>query len=217
MTKALSIQRGAVSTRLMMGVIASAIGLAATPGLAKERNFKNHPGYVDGSAFAKLAEDAETLIEVSINGVLLRTIANSLGQENEELGDLLSGIVSISAVVMEDGSRQDDAIDLAAEIAEDLENDGWERIARVRDGDDNVTIMVLVSEDDDTIAGITVMVSEKGGHVVFANIAGSIDLGAIAKLSGGLNIPGLEHLAGADFHKAVKVRKGSKKKRHHRE
>jgi len=196
-------------------ITALAVAAVASPVLAGDGDHKRHRGYVDGSAFAELANDDSTLIEVSIDGALLKTVAAALGEENKEIGEFLGGIVSISAVVVED-ARDDNGtvVSLAAKIADDLKEDGWEQIARVRQ--DGEGVMVLVLRDDkneDLLAGVTVMVSEDADNMVFANIAGRIDLGMVAKLATGLGVPGLEELGKLDLGDAVKTTKGKKRSR----
>jgi len=69
----------------------------------------------------------------------------------------------------------------------------WEVLTRIRNGESNVTVLVL--NDEESIQGLVVLVADAGGHeVVFANIAGTIDLAAIAKLGESLEIPGLDQV-----------------------
>jgi hypothetical protein len=74
-----------------------------------------------------------------------------------------------------------------------LLNDGWERVARIRDEDTEVKVLVL--NDDEAIHGLVVMVADHDeGEMVFANIAGVIDLAAISAIGQSLDIPGLQNL-----------------------
>ncbi len=200
-------------------VAATVVGMASASALARDGDHKRHRGYVDGSAFAALASEDGTLIEVSINGPLLKTVASALGEENEEIAGFLGGIVSISAVVIEDADDDDgDARAMAAKIADDLKEDGWDQVARVREGDESVTVLVLLDDKHEgSLAGITVMVSEGEGEIVFANIAGRIDLSLVGKFAHGFGLPGLDQLVGMDLEDAVKKSKGNgkRKKRDH--
>lgn len=192
--------------------IAAAISVTTSPVMARHGDKEDHRGYVDGSAFAELAGDEGTLIEVSISGALLKTVAAAMTQDNEALGSLLGGIVSINAVVVEDADNKDgSAAKMANDIAGDLKKDGWDQVARVREHGENVTVMVLLDDKHEgSLAGITVMVVESGGSIVFANIAGQIDLSIVSKLAQGLSIPGLEQLANLDLGDAIKKSKGKK-------
>ena len=193
------------------------MGLSSLSAVARDKDHKDHPGYVDGSAFAELAGDDSTLIEVSIHGALLKTVASALAHahENEAIAEFIGGIISIHAVVVEDSDDDDgDAGKIAAEIAGELKKNGWDQVAKVREDGESVTVLILLDdENDDSLAGITVMVSESGGKIVFANIAGRINLSIVGKLSKGLDIPGLHHLANLDLGDSVKKTKVRKHKR----
>ena len=70
---------------------------------------------------------------------------------------------------------------------------GWIRLAKIKDGSEQVSVLIL--SDDEAIHGLTVMVSDTGdGSFVFANVVGSIDLAAIQRLGEQMNIPGLDQL-----------------------
>jgi hypothetical protein len=70
----------------------------------------------------------------------------------------------------------------------------WVRLAKVRDGSEQVSVLIL--NDETSIRGLTVMVSDSGpgGSFVFANVAGLIDLAAIQRLGEQMNIPGLDQI-----------------------
>ena len=65
---------------------------------------------------------------------------------------------------------------------------------------------VLILYDDSAIDGLTVMVGE-GKELVFANIAGRIDLELIGRLATKLNVPGLEELTGGHWKSDRKKRR----------
>ncbi len=215
MMKGRNMRRGIALWPALWMVTALVVGVATSPVVAGDGDHKRHRGYVDGSAFAKLANEDSTLIEVSINGPLLRTVAAALAKENEGIGEFLGGIVSISAVVVEDADDDNGSMaSIAAKIAEDLKEDGWEQIARVRERGEGVTVLVLLDDkNEDSLAGVTVMVNEDDDNMVFANIAGRINLSMVAKLAAGLGVPGLEELSNLDLGDAVKKSKGKKRDR----
>ena len=157
---------------------AALIMLALAPPASAQRRTRDadrHPGYVDGSAFAELAGEDDNVIEISISGSLLKVLSSAISAKNEELGDILSGIVSISAVVVELGDGNGDkAARLARSTAKELIGDGWDQLVRVQQkGDANV--LVLAHHDDEEIDGLVVLVVEGDDQVVFANIAGTLD------------------------------------------
>lgn len=201
--------------RLGCGLSAALIVLTLiTPASAqrqrRSRDAARHPGFVDGSAFAELADDDDNVIEISIQGALLKMLTSAISEKNKELGEVLSGIVSINAVVVElDDESGDKAVRLARSTAEELKDDGWEQIIHVRQkGDANVA--VLAHHDDDDIDGLVVLVVEGDDQVVFANIAGTIDLAGLAKIGMNFDVAGLEQLSEEIMKQAV--RKTGKKK-----
>ena len=190
-------------TGLAVVAVVGNVGLAD----ASASEPSKHRGYVDGSVFAELAEEDDKLIEVTIRGPLLKIAAKAISSEDKGLGEFLDQIVSINAVVVETEENASRVADLIGEMSKRLEDLDWERLARIREDDTNVAVYVLY--DDEIIDGITVLVSEDN-EVVFANIAGRIDLALIGNLGSKLNIPGLEALAGMDWEQETK----SKRKRH---
>ena len=202
-------------TRLACGLSAALIVLMlVTPASAqrRSRDAARHPGFVDGSAFAELADDDDNVIEISIQGALLKMLSGAISEKNEELGDVLSGIVSINAVVVELGDNSaDKAVRLARSTAEKLKDDGWEQIIRVRQKDD-ANVVVLAHHDDDEIDGLVVLVVEADDQLVFANIAGTIDLASLARIGMNFDLAGFDQISDEIMKQAVR-QKGKKKSR----
>lgn len=202
------------SRRTMIVAVALVVQMGAASVWATDRDRSRHRGYVDGSEVAELANDGDELIEVSIRGPLLRMVSEAIGQESEEMAGFIGQIVSISAVVVElDEDDDGRARAVARDMTEGLENKGWEKLARVREDDMSVTVLVLFDDEGEELEGLTVLVFERGDQFVFANIAGRIDLGLIGKLGLQLGIPGLKELTGGVFKPDVKKHKKYKKKR----
>lgn len=149
------------------------------------------PGYVDGAEFAKLAHEDSGLIQVSVHGPLLRAIASGFSSSEPDLSKLLGGLESVSAVVA-DASDRAKALKTIQETAGRLEEWGWERIAFVRNEGEHVN--VYIRSDEKVIDGLVVMVLDKKGKAVFANIAGVIDLAKIASIGNAMDIPGLDRI-----------------------
>ena len=60
---------------------------------------------------------------------------------------------------------------------------------------EDADIRVLVLNDETSLSGLVVMVLERSeGELIFANVAGLLDLEAIQKLGDKMNIPGLSDL-----------------------
>jgi hypothetical protein len=78
-----------------------------------------------------------------------------------------------------------------------LTSKGWERIARIQDEGAQIKILVLLNEDEETISGLIVMVLDADDDepvLVFANVAGVIDLAALEELGEAFDVPGLEDI-----------------------
>ena len=163
------------------------IGLALSPVLAADKG----PGYVDPDTFIRIAGDDRVLVQVSISEALLRMITRS----DPDLKRVAGGLKSIEAVVL-DLSRNGAAEDAHAALL-DTENrmlrDGWERLVLVREDDGEVRILIL--PQDDKIQGLTVLIVNRGdGTMIFANIAGSVDLASLEELGDVFDIPGLDEI-----------------------
>jgi hypothetical protein len=154
--------------------------------------FEKHPGYVDCSMLQGLGGDDAGSVEVTLHGALLKALLSV----DPELKQLAGGLQSIHAVVVDLGQDRADLFEkgraqlLRAEKS--LVGRGWERITKIQDSGANVSVLVL--SDEEKIDGLVVLVAGEDGELVCANIAGDVDLAAIAKLGEKLDIPGLDDL-----------------------
>lgn len=195
-------------------IVMTAFSVGSAPAGERDRS----PGYVDGSEFAELADDDANLIEVSIGSSLLKPLARGIAEKDENAAKLLGGLESIQAVIVEVGERgAERAKSMINEMTADLSRRGWERVARVRESNESVSVLLLL--DDDAIVGITVMVMDgegDGSEVVFVNVAGNIDLEMIGAFSGNFGLPGLAALSEIDWDDFDLENKKSSKKRRSR-
>ena len=170
--------------------------LAAGASPARAADPPTLPGYVDGKGFASLATEQSELVQISIGGQLLKAIAGSFAQEDPGLAKLLGQIESVQAVVVGfggDGERAARAEKLVGEMRERLGRDGWETLAQIQDKGSRVTVQVRSGEIG--VNGLVVLVLDRNqGKVVFANLAGLIDLAKIAAVGKGLKVPGLDQV-----------------------
>ena len=175
--------------------LALALALAAPPAGAAERGDKAAvPGFVDGTRLAELAGDDAVSVEITLGKSLLKPILRA----DPELEKLAGGLESIYALVLEieSPSVAEQVVREVREIESRLVARGWERVARVREKDEEVKVLVLV-KDEQTYDGLVVLVvdrSEDAAQVVFANIAGKIDLAAIERLGETIDVPGLSDI-----------------------
>lgn len=150
------------------------------------------PGVVDCSIFKDIAGEDAVLIEVTLSGSLLKLF----GAWDEELKEMVAGLESIHAVIL-DVSELDlpdirsRASDTVRSLEKQLRKRGWERLAYIRDEDATVTVMLL--SDEERVEGLVVMIAGEE-EIVCANIAGVIDLAKLEELGEALDLPGLEDL-----------------------
>lgn len=171
------------TTTLLAGLVLIA---GSPPSLADGRGAT---GLLDGTELIDLLGEDALKVEISIHKSLLQL----LGRGDQEVGRLVSGLDSIHAVVfdLEGSGLNDEVRDTMAAIDRRLRKDGWERLAMVREGGSRAS--VLVRNTDQSIDGLIVMVVD-GSEVVFASIAGHIDLEKIRELGDQLDVPGLDEL-----------------------
>lgn len=174
--------------------------LTVSAALAADPDARKLPGFVDGSAFADLATEDSSLVEVNLGKSLLRALARSgdEGNTHTEENSIFRQLDSIQAYIVElekDPARTARAEKMVKDIETRLLGAGWESLARVREKDERV--VVLVRNNDETIDGLTVLVFDRGeSEVVFVNIAGKIDLAKLGEVSAKLDIPGLDAVGG---------------------
>jgi hypothetical protein len=173
--------------------LVAALLLACAPALAQAKSLRQVPGYVDGSALLELAGEDNLRLEVSISGTLLKTLTTW----DPELHELTAGLHSIHAVVIdvEDPEVAARAKKAMRRTQSELQSRGWERVALVREEDSEIHVHVL--SDEKAIQGLVVMIvdsSEDEPAIIFANVAGTVDLAAIQRIGEGFGVPGLSDL-----------------------
>lgn len=190
--------RGRCGRRLMLS--ASLAACLTAPAWSADPVLSKLPGYVDGSAFVELAGADAVSIEISLHGALLR----ALSKFDPEVAPSIRGLESIHAVIidLEVGQTTPGRASVSpAKWAEAigamegrLRTAGWERMARMRERESDVQILVL--NDAEVIRGLVVLVLDRAeGKLVFTNVAGVLDMAALQKLGERLDLPGLDSLA----------------------
>ena len=166
--------------RMILAVAAVAVVPLA---LAADNSIEEHPGFVDFSSLTAIT-NVEPTVEISLKAPLLRMVTNLIRAEDEQAADFVSKLMRVTVNVFES-----DAIDVSeiaqsmSTIAEDLDEQGWERVVRVRENPEHVDIYMRVSDDAELIHGIAIMVAEPG-DTVMVNIVGEIsgdDLSALGR------------------------------------
>jgi len=142
--------------------------------------------------------DEEPKIEVTLKGALLRMGARAAEAEDPEAAAMMRDIKGIyvrgypvNGRSMEDVGRK------MATISRNLKSDGWDVITRVRDKESNVYVMVKEGSKEDVV-GMLVMVLDMDDDepmAMFVNIDGKVDPDKIERLTGNLNINGMEYFS----------------------
>ncbi|MDD9889439.1 MAG: DUF4252 domain-containing protein [Gammaproteobacteria bacterium] len=141
----------------------------------------DHPGYVDFSVLTAIA-NIEPTVEVSLKAPLLNMVTNLIRSEDEEAADFISKLLRVTVNVFESSAIDVGEISSSMnEIAENLDDQGWDRVVRVREDPEHVDIYFRLSEDASVIYGIAIMVAEPG-DTVLVNIVGDISTDDIAAL-----------------------------------
>ncbi len=173
-------------------LLSAVLVAAALPASARQRP-EGDPGYVDPTRIEELVRSEATL-EVNLSGSLLRMVAEAAREDDRGLYDLLSKIRGL--YVRGYTLTGDDAAAISArfnDVARSLSASGWERVVRVREGDE--TVHVLVKALDDRIQGLAVLVSSPGeNETVFVNIVGEIRPEEIGRIGRRFRIEAIDNL-----------------------
>lgn len=149
--------------------------------MAADNAVESHPGYVDFTRLTQIAA-TEPTVEISLKAPLLNMITNLIRSEDEEAADFISKLLRVTVNVFEsDNIDVDEVAASMSTMADDLDQQGWERVVRVREEDNHVDIYFRVADSADVIYGIAIMVAEPG-ETVLVNIVGDISTDDISAL-----------------------------------
>lgn len=162
--------------------------------LAQQKDYSGEAGYIDFGNLEEL-ESGNRVVDVFLEGNLLRLVGKFAENEDVELSDVISKLKLIKAKMLEvtrDNEKQLQARVL--EIENSLKKNNWNMLVRIRDYDEHVNVY-LKSSGDDLIEGLAVT-SINGDEATFVNIVGDINLETIGRLSSKFDIPALDRLNG---------------------
>jgi hypothetical protein len=193
-------------TLLRASALAAATLLAGSAALAAPAKPSSHPGFLTLQPFLDLASPDDDVTEVNVGPDMLGSLCTGLTEP--EAKKFMCGIVGVHAVVIgltgdSVTPRLDRARRLVQETTKRLQDSGWEAIVRVKEKTSTVSVLTKSAGTEGKIHGLAVLVVETDEHepqVVFANIAGTLDLSQLSRLSSGsglhLDIPGLDQIGG---------------------
>lgn len=155
-------------------------------------------GYVDEAMFRALVDDNQDVVEVNLDGAILQALAKSGGSDHDarDTKDLFAKLKSIHAVIGTVKGPAEGALELVQKTDKKLSSAGWQRVTRISDA--TSTISVLTHTVSDKVDGLVVLIFDtKDKELVFANLAGEIDVTQLGEIGKRLNVPGLDQVPGA--------------------
>jgi len=152
-------------------------------------------GYVDGSAFRELIDEDKEVVEVNLDGAILQAIAAKKDESGEDAKDLFGKLKSIHAVIGTVKGSTGNAMSMVQQLDRKLGTEGWQRITRIKD--ETSWVSVLTHTTGEKIDGLVAIIFDTGDReLVFANLAGEVDLDKIGEIGDRLHIGGLDQLPG---------------------
>ncbi|HEX4822753.1 MAG TPA: DUF4252 domain-containing protein [Candidatus Polarisedimenticolaceae bacterium] len=169
--------------------------LAAASFAHAESPASSSAGYVDVNAFRALIDENAEVVEVNLEGAILQAMANSKDGDDPGSKDLFSKLKAIHAVIGTVKGPASEALALVKKTDEKLAAAGWQRIARIKD--ESSTVSVLTHTTGEKIDGLVALIFDTDDkEIVFANLAGEIDLNRIGEIGEKLHVPGLNGVPG---------------------
>jgi hypothetical protein len=170
----------------------------ATPAARAETSVATSGGYVDGAMFRALVDDAQDIVEINLDGAILQALAKN-GHDDRDKGDtkdLFAKLKSIHAVIGTVRGPAEAARALVQKTDQKLVAAGWQRVTRMTDA--TSMISVLTHTVADKVDGLVALIFDsEDKELVFANLAGEIDITQLGEIGERLNVPGIDQVPGA--------------------
>jgi Domain of unknown function (DUF4252) len=174
--------------------LCSALSIAAATAQAQD------PAKIDMSHLDKFADRADKVIDVTVDGQLLRLAASFLNEKRSpdegKIKELILGLKGVFVKRFEFEKEGEYTMGDVESIRSQLNAPGWSRVANVRSKREGNYDVVIMSEGS-VIRGLAVLAAEAKAFTV-VNIVGPIDLAKLSELEGKFGIPhfGLEQIPG---------------------
>jgi hypothetical protein len=180
-------------TRRVLGIVTLAV-LATGVAMAVDPETAKLPGYVDGAPFLELASEDGELVEISLSRTVLGMFCGTAGEGDPDVSGVACGLEWIGAVVVgigDESANGNEARKLVERTEETLLGRGWERLAKFQEKGEVFKVLMLPSGR--RVLGLVVLGVEED-EIIFANVAGDIDMAELRKFGDKMEIPGLEGL-----------------------
>jgi hypothetical protein len=155
-------------------------------------------GYVDGSMFRAIVDEDQDVVEVNLDGAILQALAKSKSEDHDpdDAKDLFAKLKSIHAVIGTVKGPAAEALALVKRTDQKLVAAGWQRVTRITDATSTVTVLTHTAAGH--IDGLVALIFDSDDkELVFANLAGEIDVTKLGEIGERLNVPGLDQVPGA--------------------
>ena len=185
------LRRTALAVLVVLGTSAALAARAEAPVSASG-------GYVDGASFRALVDESQAVVEVNLDGAILQALAKSGSGERGpgDAKDLFAKLKSIHAVIGTVKGPAEAALELVQKTDRRLVAEGWQRVTRITD--ETSTVSVLTHTVSDKVDGLVALIFDREDkELVFANLAGEIDVTQLGEIGERLNVPGLDQVPGA--------------------
>lgn len=182
-------------TGRLLGIVTATI-LATGIASAVDPETARLPGYVDGSPFLELATEDGEVVEISLPRSIIGMFCGTASDEEPDVSDVACGLEWIGAVVVgmdDESANGKEARKLVERTEKSLLERGWERLARVQEEGEVIKVLMLPSGK--RVLGLVVLGVEED-QIIFANVAGDVDMAKLRELGDTMDIPGLEDLPG---------------------
>ncbi|HEY3136823.1 MAG TPA: DUF4252 domain-containing protein [Blastocatellia bacterium] len=162
--------------------------------------FAQDPAKIDMSHLDRFADRADKVIDVTVDGQLLRLAASILNEKRSpdegKIKELILGLKGIFVKRFEFEKEGEYTMADVDSIRSQLNAPGWTRVANVRSKRAGNYDVVIMSEGS-VIKGLAVLAAEAKAFTV-VNIVGPVDLAKLSELEGKFGIPhfGLEQIPG---------------------
>ena len=165
------------------------IGIVAMPAFGRQ-NVRNDQGYIDLDRVGDWSSflDRDPKIDVSVEGALMKLVAEASRIEDPELADLLHNLKGVYVRGYDTPSGDyERSRRHANEVGRELVDKGWSSVIRVRNEDEH--FQMFARYRGETVIGMVVLSVDKASReTTFLNIVGNIDPAQIGRVGQKFNI-----------------------------
>ena len=178
----------------LIAILTAVLIVACPIQLIAQSNLENDPAYLP----IDKAFDFKTIkpqVNINLPKFLLKyALADLDGGKNDPfagsgitISELIQDIKLIRVVVMKANKTTSEALAKGIAKLKSTLDEKWTGIAVVAEGNEKVGVYAISDPSGESIAGLAVLIHEKGGDSVIANVVGRVSLGKIVKAASQMN------------------------------